>query len=108
MHSITSLSASTADTGYTPPESALPRSTMSGRMPAWSMASILWVGLVEFWKRREKKGKEEEEGQGIEGTVGGKRQQARRRAARAPLASQYGAFESVVRVVHKKRGQARK
>jgi hypothetical protein len=31
------------------------------------MASILWVGLVEFWKRREKKGKEEEKGQGIEG-----------------------------------------
>ncbi|KAJ7792534.1 hypothetical protein B0H14DRAFT_2930610 [Mycena olivaceomarginata] len=35
---------------------------MSGRMPAWLMASILWVGLVEFWKRGEKKGNEEGRG----------------------------------------------
>ena len=43
MVSITASSASTAETGYSPPPSALPRHTMSGRTPAASQRSSVPV-----------------------------------------------------------------
>ena len=43
MVSIMSLSAKTAETGYTPPERALPRRTTSGLTLSHSQASILPV-----------------------------------------------------------------
>lgn len=39
-------SARTAETGKQPPESALPRITMSGRTPSWSHASILGTSHI--------------------------------------------------------------
>lgn len=37
---ITSSSASTAETGYAPPDSAFPSTKMSGRTPSWSQQSM--------------------------------------------------------------------
>jgi len=46
---LASSSASTADTGYAPPDSAFPSTRTSGRTPSWSQQSILPVLASPVW-----------------------------------------------------------